>query len=52
MVDDIVDDLSSFKRFHEFFIRKVKDRKIDIDLYGFTIPADSKIIAADWVNKD
>ena len=51
-MDDIADDLSSFKRFHEFFIRRVKEWWIYVDLYGFTIPADSKIIAADWVGLD
>ncbi len=42
-------DLDSYKRFHDFFIRNVKQRIIDVDGYGLTVPADSKILAADKV---
>ncbi len=42
-------DLHSYKRFHDFFIRNVKERNIEVDGHGLTVPADSKILAADRV---
>ena len=50
VLDDLTKDLHSYKRFHDFFIRDVKERKIETDSRGFTVPADSKILVAGKVH--
>lgn len=50
--NDIVEEITSFKTFNEFFTRQVKPRPISPDQNEILSPADSKILAISEVVND